>query len=78
MGCLQHRGPDPGGVVEVWLPQERVQLASIKKVCGNPKCEISERDPDTGYIPIENGACKRCGHPAAMKPGSLIEEGLYE
>lgn len=55
-----------------------VQLAAIWRVCVNPRCEASERDPKSMFIPRNGETCGRCGHALGRKPGTVRPEGIYE
>jgi hypothetical protein len=77
--CRKYLWEQSGGAMKcVQCSGPLVQLATVFKVCVNPRCTASELDPRTAFIPIQDMRCKRCGHPAGKKPGIVREEGIYE
>jgi hypothetical protein len=73
--CVRYCRPTTGGMMECSKCNSKiVQLATVYKICSNPACEVSERDPATGFIPIVNGVCRTCGYPHGKKPGTVRPE----
>jgi hypothetical protein len=75
MGCLQHRGLDPGGVVEVWLHPERVQLASIKQLDGDRVERLTRAQRPPGPRP-QHSPPLISDQPLITDPGLQHELGI--